>query len=55
MPSRVVDLFACWWTGGSTESDVVWKIVPSCLLWCLWKERKERSNLRGLREDIGGV
>jgi hypothetical protein len=40
MPSRVVELFACWWTGGSTRSAVVWKMVPYCLLWCLWSERK---------------
>jgi hypothetical protein len=28
MPLRVVDLFACWWTGGRSRSAVVWKIVP---------------------------
>jgi hypothetical protein len=21
----------------------VWKMVPSCLLWCLWKERNDRT------------
>jgi hypothetical protein len=25
MPLRVVDLFACWWTGGRSRSAVVWK------------------------------
>jgi hypothetical protein len=30
MPSRVVDLFACWrGIFGGTQSAVVWKIVPS--------------------------
>jgi hypothetical protein len=43
MPRRVVDLFACWWTVGSTQSAVVWKMVPSCLLWCLWREKNDRS------------
>jgi hypothetical protein len=38
MPLRVVDLFAYWWSGGHYWSAVVWKIVPSCLLWCLWRE-----------------
>jgi hypothetical protein len=23
MPRRVVDLYACWWTGGSTQSTAV--------------------------------
>jgi len=31
MPSSVVDLFACWRTGGKSRS-VVQKMVPSCLL-----------------------
>jgi hypothetical protein len=43
MPLRVVDLFACWWTGGRSRSAVVWKMVPSCLMWCLWRERNNRQ------------
>jgi hypothetical protein len=43
MPRRVVDLFACWWTGGRSRSAVVWKMVPCCLLWCLWMERNDRQ------------
>jgi hypothetical protein len=31
MPRRVVDLFACGWTAGSTQSVVVWKMMPSCI------------------------
>jgi hypothetical protein len=42
MPLRVVDLFACWWTGGRSQSAIMWKMVPSCLLWCLWRERNDR-------------
>jgi hypothetical protein len=30
-------------TAGSNWSAVVWKMLPSCLLWCIWKERKDRS------------
>ena len=26
---------------GSPRS-VVWKMVPTCLLWCLWRERNDR-------------
>jgi hypothetical protein len=42
-PLRVIDLFACWWTGSRSQSAVVWKMVPSCLMWCLWRERNDRN------------
>jgi len=41
MSKRVVDLFACWWSAGSTRS--VWKMVSSCLLWCLWRKINDMS------------
>jgi len=44
-PRRVADLCACWWTGGSVWSVVVWKMVLSCCLW--WQM------FRGPREDVG--
>jgi hypothetical protein len=43
MHLRVVDLFACWWTGRRSRNTVVWKMVPSCLMWCLWRERSDRK------------
>jgi hypothetical protein len=43
MPLQVVDLFVCWWTCSRSRSVVVWKMVPSCLLWCLWRERNDRN------------
>jgi len=43
MAFRVVDLFACWWPGGRSRSAVVWKMVPCCLMWCLWMERNDRQ------------
>jgi hypothetical protein len=42
MPSSVRELFACWWTGGCTRSAVVWKMIPLCLMWCIWRERNAR-------------
>jgi hypothetical protein len=42
MPRRVVDLFACWWKAGRSRSAAVWKMVPICVLWCVWKERNFR-------------
>lgn len=42
MARRVADLYACWWTSGSSKSAAMWKIVHSCLLWCLWRESNDR-------------
>jgi len=54
MPRRVVDLFACWWKAGRSRSAVVWKMVPICILWCVWKERNIRcfEDLENSMEDI---
>jgi hypothetical protein len=43
MPLRVVDLFTCWWPSGCSRSAVVWKMIPSCLMWCLWREQNDRN------------
>jgi hypothetical protein len=44
MPSRVVDFFACWKApGGRFQLDVVRKMIPPCLMQCLWRERNSRS------------
>ena len=43
MPSFVVGLFACWQGHfGRLRNGVIWKIVPPCLMWCIWKERNNR-------------
>jgi hypothetical protein len=62
MPSRVVDafgrrvfdLFAYWWTYGTSRSAAIWKMVPICLFWCVWKERNNRcfEDLERSLEDI---
>jgi hypothetical protein len=31
MPCRVEYLNACWWTGGRSQSAVVWKMIHLCL------------------------
>jgi hypothetical protein len=43
MHTHTVDQYACWWTTGSTRSGVVWKMMYTCLLWCLWREMNYRS------------
>jgi hypothetical protein len=42
MPRRVVNLFSCWWKAGWSRSATIWKMVPICILWCVWKERNLR-------------
>jgi hypothetical protein len=42
MPGSVRELFAYWWPGGCSRSAVVWKMVPLCLMWCVWRERNVR-------------
>jgi hypothetical protein len=39
MPGRVKDLYASWWTGGRSQSVVVWKMIPLYLMWYIWSER----------------
>jgi hypothetical protein len=52
--SESPDLFACWWTAGRPGSAVIWKMVPTCILWCVWKERNDRcfEDLERSLEDI---
>jgi hypothetical protein len=43
MPSRVLDLLACWQGRfGRLRSAEIWKAIPHCLMWCLWRERNSR-------------
>ena len=40
MSRRVIDLLACWQGSlGQHPSSVIWKAIPHCLMWCLWRER----------------
>jgi hypothetical protein len=54
MPLKVLDLFACWWTAGRPRSAVIWKMVPTYILWCVWKEINDRcfEDLERSLEDI---
>ena len=42
MPCLFKEAFASWWSGGRTRSAVVWKVVPLCIMWCIWRERNDR-------------
>jgi hypothetical protein len=37
MPSQGVDLFACLHFG-RLRNAAMWKMVPLCPMWCLWRE-----------------
>jgi hypothetical protein len=41
-PNTVANLLACWSIGSSTRSAAMWKMVPFCLFWCLWKEINDK-------------
>jgi hypothetical protein len=36
------DMLNCWRSFGRPRSVAVWKMVPTCLFWCVWKERNDR-------------
>jgi hypothetical protein len=42
MPSSVLDLCVCWCSSSRTRSAVVWKMVPICIFWSIWRERNNR-------------
>ncbi|KAG2684712.1 hypothetical protein I3843_10G086000 [Carya illinoinensis] len=44
MPAMVVDVLACWGIpGGLPHIKAMWKMVPICIMWCIWQERNERT------------
>jgi hypothetical protein len=42
MLDSVRELFACWWSSGRSRSVVIWKMIPLCLMWCIWRVRNAR-------------
>jgi hypothetical protein len=42
MPCSVNELLASWWSSGRSRSAVIWKMVPHCIMWCIWSERNNR-------------
>ena len=43
MPKNVVELLACWQGNlGHHRNGVIWMAVPHCLIWCIWRERKNQ-------------
>jgi hypothetical protein len=40
---RVIYLYDCWWSFDRPRSVAVRKMVPMCVLWCLWEEMNDRN------------
>jgi hypothetical protein len=53
MPRRIVDLYDYWWSSNQPRSVALWKMMPPCLFWCLWREMNDR-NFED-REDAGEI
>jgi hypothetical protein len=54
MPRWVSELFASWWSLGGGGVPRFEKMVPTCLFYCLWRERNNRcfENFERSTEDI---
>ena len=43
MPGKIIDLLACWQGClGRHRHNVIWKCIPHCLTWCIWREHNYR-------------
>ena len=43
-PKTVVHLSACWKRQfGRPCSDEIWKVVPFCIIWYIWRERNMKN------------
>ena len=44
MPRSVLDLLECWQGSfGGHRNGKIWRAVPHCLMWCLWREQNRRN------------
>ena len=44
MPHTILELFEAWQGKFVRHCHIdVWKLVPHCLIWCIWRERNARS------------
>ena len=43
MPHKVIEVFESWQgTFGRHRNIGLWRLVPHCLVWCIWSERNAR-------------
>ena len=44
MPHKVIELFKSWQAMFGWHHNIhFWRLVPHCLIWCIWRERNARS------------
>ena len=43
MPNTIVSLLFAWRNWFGTYSSKVWNLVPTCLIWLVWKERNAQT------------
>ena len=43
MPDTIVSLLFAWRNWLGTYSSKVWNLVPTCLMWLVWKKRNART------------
>jgi hypothetical protein len=40
MPSNILELVQCWKMQGQSQSnEAIWKVIPTLLMWSIWRER----------------
>ncbi|KAG2705295.1 hypothetical protein I3760_05G045600 [Carya illinoinensis] len=45
MPETVVGALASWTVlRGNNQIKALWKMIPICIMWCVWQERNERMS-----------
>ena len=43
LPLHVSELLFGWWNWFGKKSSGVWNLIPSCLMWTIWRERNKRT------------
>ena len=43
IPSQVPEMLFGWWNWFGKRCLSVWNLIPSCLMWTIWRERNKRT------------
>ena len=43
LPSHVSKVLGGWWNWLGRRCSGVWNLIPSCLMWTIWRERNKRT------------